>query len=43
MAHRDTLTEVRRGIKRALPKGYQEGMQFGMISWFAMYNWTPLF
>src|ERR671926_1424375 len=31
---RDALNEVRRGINRALPPGYQEGIQFGMISWF---------
>ena len=31
---RDTLNEVRRGINRALPPGYREGIQFGMISWF---------
>jgi uncharacterized protein YdhG (YjbR/CyaY superfamily) len=31
---RAALTEVRRGINRALPAGYKEGMQFGMISWF---------
>lgn len=37
---RDALNEVRRGINRALPPGYQEGIQWGMISWFvplAMY------
>jgi hypothetical protein len=31
---RDALNEVRRGINRALPPGYKEGIQFGMISWF---------
>jgi hypothetical protein len=31
---RDALNEVRRGINRALPPGYEEGIQFGMISWF---------
>src|SRR3979490_2686166 len=30
---REALSEVRRGINRALPKGYQEGIQVGMISW----------
>jgi hypothetical protein len=29
---RDALNEVRRGINRALPPGYKEGIQFGMIS-----------
>jgi uncharacterized protein YdhG (YjbR/CyaY superfamily) len=31
---REALSEVRRGINRALPKGYEEGIQWGMISWF---------
>jgi hypothetical protein len=31
---RDALNAVRRGINRALPPGYKEGIQFGMISWF---------
>src|ERR1700749_3443076 len=31
---RDALNEVRRGINRALPPGYEEGIQFGMIGWF---------
>ena len=31
---RDALSEVRRAINRALPLGYKEGIQFGMISWF---------
>ena len=31
---RDALNEVRRGINRALPPGYKEGIQWGMISWF---------
>jgi len=26
---RDALNEVRRGINRALPPGYKEGIQFG--------------
>ena len=30
---RDALNEIRRGINRALPPGYKEGIQFGMISW----------
>ncbi len=32
--HREALNEVRRAINRALPPGYKEGIQFGMISWF---------
>ena len=39
--HRDALSEVRRGINRALPKGYQEGMQWGMISWFVPLSTYP--
>jgi len=38
---RDALNEVRRGINRALPKGYQEGIQFGMISWFVPLSTYP--
>ena len=30
---RDALNEVRRKINRALPPGYKEGIQWGMISW----------
>jgi hypothetical protein len=29
---REALNEVRRGINRALPPGYKEGIQFGIIS-----------
>ena len=38
---RDALNEVRRGINRALPPGYQEGIQFGMISWFVPLSTYP--
>lgn len=38
---REMLSEVRRGINRALPKGYQEGIQFGMISWFVPLSVYP--
>ena len=31
---REALNEVCRGINRALPPGYKEGIQFGMSSWF---------
>ncbi len=37
---RDALNEVRRGINRALPPGYKEGIQFGMISWLDSARWT---
>ena len=39
--HRDALSEVRRGINRALPPGYEEGMQWGMISWFVPLSSYP--
>ena len=39
--HRDALNEVRRGINRALPPGYKEGIQFGMISWFVPLSTYP--
>jgi hypothetical protein len=38
---RDALNEVRRGINRALPPGYKEGIQFGMISWFVPLSVYP--
>jgi uncharacterized protein YdhG (YjbR/CyaY superfamily) len=38
---RDALNEVRRGINRALPPGYKEGIQFGMISWFVPLSAYP--
>jgi uncharacterized protein YdhG (YjbR/CyaY superfamily) len=38
---REALNEVRRGINRALPQGYEEGMQFGMISWFVPLSTYP--
>ena len=38
---RDALNEVRRGINRALPPGYKEGIQFGMISWFVPLSKYP--
>jgi hypothetical protein len=38
---REALNEVRRGINRALPSGYKEGIQFGMISWFVPLSTYP--
>jgi hypothetical protein len=38
---RDALNEVRRAINRALPPGYKEGIQFGMISWFVPLSTYP--
>jgi uncharacterized protein YdhG (YjbR/CyaY superfamily) len=31
---RDALSAVRKTINENLPDGYEEGMQFGMISWY---------
>jgi hypothetical protein len=39
--HRDALNEVRREINLALPPGYEEGIQFGMISWFVPLSTYP--
>jgi len=38
---REALNEVRRRINRALPPGYKEGVQFGMISWFVPLSTYP--
>src|SRR5437763_14769708 len=38
---REALNEVRRGINRALPPGYKEGIKFGMISWFVPLSTYP--
>jgi Domain of unknown function (DU1801) len=38
---REALKEVRKWINRALPKGYDEGMQFGMMSWFVPLSTYP--
>ena len=38
---RDALNEVRRAINRALPPGYKEGIQFGMVSWFIPLSMYP--
>jgi hypothetical protein len=38
---RDALNAVRRGINRALPPGYEEGIQWGMISWFVPLSTYP--
>ena len=39
--HREAMEAVRRGINRALPPGYKEGIQFGMISWFVPLSTYP--
>ena len=38
---REALEEVRRRINRALPPGYEEGIQWGMISWFVPLSTFP--
>jgi hypothetical protein len=38
---REALNKVRKGINRALPAGYKEGIQFGMISWFVPLSAYP--
>jgi hypothetical protein len=38
---REALNEVRKGINRALPKGYEEGIQWSMISWFVPLSTYP--
>lgn len=38
---RKTLTAVRRSIKRRLPKGYRETMQYGMITWVVPLSLYP--
>ncbi len=38
---RDALNEVRRAINHSLPPGYEEGIQFGMISWFVPLSTYP--
>ena len=38
---REALKEVRKAINRALPSGYDEGIQWGMISWFVPLSTYP--
>lgn len=38
---RDALNEVRRVILRNLPKGYEEGMQYGMIGYYVPHSVYP--
>ena len=38
---RDALTAVRKTINENLPDGYEEGMQFGMISWYVPLSMYP--
>ncbi len=38
---REALGAVRQAIHRRLPKGYAEGMQYGMIAWFVPHAVYP--
>jgi uncharacterized protein YdhG (YjbR/CyaY superfamily) len=38
---RAALTAVRKEINRRLPKGYEEGIQFGMIGWYVPLSAYP--
>jgi len=38
---RDAISIVRKVINENLPDGYEEGMQFGMISWFVPISMYP--
>jgi hypothetical protein len=38
---REAVSKVRQAINRALPAGYQEGIQWGMISWFVPLSQYP--
>ena len=46
---RAAIAEVRRVVRENLPAGYEEGMEYGMITWFVpleqypeTYNGRPL-
>lgn len=38
---RDAVNAVRQAINQVLPTGYEEGIQFGMISWFVPLSTYP--
>ena len=38
---RKALQKVRAAVNRGLPKGYQEGIQYGMIGWFVPHRVYP--
>jgi len=38
---RKALRKVRAAINRGLPKGYKEGIQYGMIGWFVPHRLYP--
>jgi Domain of unknown function (DU1801) len=39
--HRDALTRVVEVIRARLPKGYEEGLQYGIISWYVPLSRYP--
>ena len=38
---KEALTAIRKTINANLPKGYKEGMQYGMIAWFVPHSVYP--
>ena len=38
---RKAIRKVRAAVNRALPKGYKEGVQYGMIGWFVPHSIYP--
>ncbi len=38
---RKALRKVRAAVNRGLPKGYEEGMQYGMIGWYVPHRLFP--
>jgi len=38
---RKAIRAVRTAVNRALPKGYKEGVQYGMIGWFVPHSLYP--
>jgi Domain of unknown function (DU1801) len=38
---RKALRKVRAAVNKGLPKGYKEGMQYGMIGWFVPHSVFP--
>lgn len=38
---RKAISKVRAAVNKALPKGYREGMQYGMIGWFVPHSLYP--
>ena len=38
---RKAISKVRAAVNKALPKGYEEGMQYGMIGWYVPHRIYP--